>query len=467
MTATELVQQTELSEEIYNDSEYLSNLFIALEDAIDVVYELEEKKQENNELLENNERITDENIQSTNDIINYSCNILGNESDYEKYKINLESDMTRYEMLKLSTEGLSDIIEKIKDKIIATFHRVVAFFQRQYVKILAWINPYKKQLKKLKEKINKLTDNTISIYINSYDVKKSISKLTDLSPDVSKVYLKTNDTDNILRNILKEECDASKFFDRLLNNTKLKELLNNLCEVKPNANCFTKLEEGLSDYEKGCVLLCRVRHKTYNFIISKKVDNKVELEYKIFDSDKENFELPRFGIDTSDIHKDSTINKQDLLNYINNLDNKLISKLTDSVKDIIKVQDNLINIVKEQIKKGNIDKSSNAGVKAAVYIGARASIDNVFWMLDTIKASIKLIDGISKKASENFYNPDTDIKKLDYDKFTSDIEDNMRDLAKEKIKPYQDEIKRSSEKTRKSLDELKDMNSKLMQTLKK
>lgn len=398
MKATDLVESLELSEEIYKEREQLTQMVIALEEAIDAVDDLEKRHDKNNELLEGNERITDDDIQLTNEAIAINCSILGNEDDYNKYRVSTESDMTRYEMLQLSNENLSDLIETIKEKIIQTFERVVAFFKRQYLKIIAWINPYEKQLKKLKEKVNKLKDTKLLIRINEYDIEKAISGLSLYSPNLSKKFLRNkNNISGLLRTILTEECDASKIFDRLLNNTKLKQLLTDLCEVNPKGNLFTTIENFLSDRDEGCALLCRVDKANLTYILSTKNDDKVKLEYK-----KERIFLDTGNTvkfkeecfyrikpeDFEDYKSDETeLNKQDILNFINNLDNSLISKLRDAVRDITKIQKELVNTVKEKIKK---DSSDNSVVKAAIYIGSRASTDNIYWLFDTIKASIKI-----------------------------------------------------------------------------
>lgn len=153
---SDVVIHSDITTEIYQDFYKLEEYSIAIEEALDVYDKLNDQLIKNNDIITNRKVCTNDVILS-NECLVYCSNVLG----YDKYStVSIESDMSNYDCLQLSTEGIKDLIKEIIEKIKNAFKVVFNFFKNLFIKILRWLGLWENKLENMHNEIKPVLKNS-------------------------------------------------------------------------------------------------------------------------------------------------------------------------------------------------------------------------------------------------------------------------------------------------------------------
>ena len=400
----EFVENTELTFEIYNDKNKLETYILALEDGFDTYDRLVKQLNTNNDIL-NTTNVSLEEVSISNTCLNICKAQLGYDTNIN---YSSESDMTNYERLQVSNEGIREFMINIVNKIVELFIKIANFFRKLYAKIILWLNLYESKVDNLKKDILCVLTQKDCL-VPRVVVENILNILKDVTPMSDESYNSKKDN---LKEMLKTDLDVTKNFNRLLNNPKdLDKILNCLVLGKMDDSVFTFEERDRAKSEDGCVLITRINKGKVFYLLSKNNKNRQTIEFKDtyirgIDTTKTKFENNWLVKKLFNVKKIDTysVNKKDIVAYLDNLKDKLIKDLKKNGNNLFKLQDDLIKKAKNKIDSGEIKDSDNKYLKAISFMGSRAALNSVFWMFDTIKAGLKIAATLHNSIASNLPN---------------------------------------------------------------
>lgn len=183
-------------------------------------YEILLDQYETNKNKLENRRISNEDIYISNECIATQASVLGFNN---KYRYSTESDMTNYELLTLSNEGIIDFIKALIKKIKDIFLKIWNFFKDLFIKILRFLgiieNDVESKYKEIKSAVSKSSNEDFEedyaklrikfnniLNKNPLDIQpKTLLKILKMFPPIVTTYYKANSFKDMVNYVNVEE----------------------------------------------------------------------------------------------------------------------------------------------------------------------------------------------------------------------------------------------------------------------
>ena len=396
--ANDVIVHSELSEEIYKDFYKLDQYSLVLEEAYICYNRLTDQLIKNNSILDNS-RVSLEEVSISNTCLNICKAQLGYDTNIN---YSSESDMTNYERLQVSNEGIVDFIKEIWEKIKVLFKKVYDFLKGIVIKLLKWLGLYKDNIAKM-EKVLKEDVTNISNESYNREYRDAIDDLKIKINDISvanKLTLEPNTLINILDKIpvIAFNLTTKTTFEDIL------DIINPENLLKPFTKNYNKLIEGL--------VSCNLRDLFRNVYspelswllreISHYANLKNdELKNLLYPKDKNGFK-----IDNRDIYYDPV-----LITNIYEHNNKTYAKVLFGATTVADVNGflghyltiNLIDILEVSYSKNKYNfQEIVMNMIGTVY--TQKSIDKLFNGVRNIETNLKQYEYNIKKIQSNILN---------------------------------------------------------------
>lgn len=374
----------DLLEEIISDRQKINSYICSIEEACEVIEDLEDRIKENENIILNAKEDIDSNsLSMSNEHIALCLSRLDYYATY-KNEISLEYCTSNIQKLVLSTEGIKDIIKNIIEKIKTVFKKVVEVSKKLYVKMMVYMDNYTSKLKQLQKEFNAI--------LNKDDIKldkKVIEEIIKSSPILFSV-VNSNKLDLILKDFSKLIHDLTL---PIINNNinKTIDLLIDGASVT-NSNEIRKI---VNLYEKDS------GNKNIIGLITNINKNKIKF-IKVSAGHIAGYEEYKFKDLNHNIRNlnNLTINKSSMDNYINGLLN-LISNLKKDVNDILKLQDHLDKLMHKIEYSHDDEKRKKDNLHAIRVLGTNASIDMSMFLIEILRFNGKICSSIYKWLDED------------------------------------------------------------------
>ena len=400
----DVIVHTELSEEIYSDFHKLDQYNLVLEEACEAYNKLTDQIISNNNILDNH-KITVEHISLSNECLSIYKAQLGYDVTVNRSN---ESDMTNYERLVISNEGIIDFIKELIIKIKELFKKVWNFFKNLFIKILRWLGLWEDKLESMKsdlktnlsnenyeyDTMQKLRIDFNKIYTkNQLNIKsETLSKIFNLFPYACLTLYKPNtfielfeliDLKDIFRPVT---IDLEKTL-KLISNGEYSNLNSSriMRNVKMHIDKFLKHDKLETMYIT--TLNKTIKYLEYN-TDKKEISGYVEIE----------LEDSLFTNPTNYLTKlESTISKDNIENMFKKVQDDFIPKLKEYEKNIQKLPirlDRLISEIDKNTKKdidNEILEQNKKNLQLIKKFGVNIPNDINSFMFDTVKNYIKIL----------------------------------------------------------------------------
>jgi hypothetical protein len=373
----DVIVHTELSEEIYSDFHKLDQYNLVLEEACEAYNKLTDQIISNNNILDNH-KITVEHISLSNECLSICKTKLGYDVIINRSN---ESDMTNYERLVVSNEGIIDFIKELIAKIKELFKKVWNFFKNLFIKILRWLGLWEDKLDKMHKEVKVTLNNSSNEDLQSdrentlRDMRvkfnniwnddemvitsDAISKIIDLFP-LSWLSLKDLETSTFIdlfnllnfKDILSPVTDEIDKTLKCITDGKLK----NLNDSKFSKGIIKYMDKILKDDKLAILLITKVTDKTIAYLQYNTDENKITkyITHTIQDQD--------LNIDINHILRMSkTICKKDIdemFHQVLKVYMPCMNLYEQKIKNLHRVLDNHINSIDK-----SLDKADNSLLK--------------------------------------------------------------------------------------------------------
>ena len=418
----DVIVHTELSEEIYSDFHKLDQYNLVLEEACEAYNKLTDQIISNNNILDNH-KITVEHISLSNECLSICKAQLGYDVIVNR---SIESDMTNYERLVVSNEGIIDFIKELIIKIKELFKKVWNFFKNLFIKILRWLGLWEDKLDKMHKEVKVALNNSSNedwqsdrehtlhdmrvkfnnIWNNDEMIITSdaISKIIDLFP-LSWLSLKDLETSTFIdlfnllnfKDILSPVTDEIDKTLKCITDSKLK----NLNDSKFSKGIVKYIDKILKDDKLAVLLLTKVTDKTITYLQYNTDENKITkyLTHTIQDQD--------LNIDINHILRISkTICKKDIdemFHQVLKVYMPCMNLYEQKIKNLHRVLDNHINSIDKSVDKAdnNLLKKNKENLQIIRDFGSVIPLDIIKFMKNMIDRYTQMLTIVHSDIMKN------------------------------------------------------------------
>lgn len=439
----DIIIHNEMTNEIYKDFYKLDCYNIMLEEAITAFNKLSIQLIKNNNILKNDE-VNKDHIIISNECLMLNANILG----YNKYRtISLETNISNYDNLQLSNEGIKDILKEIIEKIKNVFKYVWNFFKKLFIKLLNWLGLWENKLDNMHKELQPILKNASNedyykdmhrlrvdfnniLTRNPLGIKKeTLNKIFNIFPIVCLTMYKPNTFKELFESINIKDILRPVTLDldstlKLISEGKYKDL--NSSKIMANVKDYIdkKIKNENNEVMYITTLNKPIKYLCYN------TDKKEIIGYKEFEINLNDLSNP-----SDYLVKSATISTYDIEQAFKYVQNDFIKHMKDFEKDIKKIHsklDKLINEIDKNIDNENkeqLEKNKN-NLRVIKSFGSDIPNDIINFMYTMVKKYIKILtliyEDIKEGGTQNLHNfisyvksnkfPDAELKYIDNNK---------------------------------------------------